>query len=177
LRINAGASGDRVQGHLQPRPYGGGAGVAALPSSGGGVGGAGEVLQVVTFGVVELQGPGDRVEDRVGDAGQVAPFEPGVILDADPSQHRDLSATQPGHPPVAAGWQLDLLGADLRAAGGEEVTDFLVVRHGHAIHDRSVTMILRFPVRFTVSTPFGSDSHGRAGDGLMGVCRPLTEEP
>jgi hypothetical protein len=128
---------------------------------------------VITFGVVELESPGDRVEDRVGDAGQAAPLEPGVILHADPSQHRDLSATQSGHPAVAAGGQLDVVRADLRAAGGKEVTNLLPVRHGHANHDRSPTTTLGFPV----GTPCGSDSRGRAGDGSMGVCPPLPNNP
>ena len=54
-----------------------------------------------TLGVVELQGPGQRVEDALGDPGEVAALELGVVLDADPGQVGDLAAPQPGHPPVA----------------------------------------------------------------------------
>jgi 4-carboxymuconolactone decarboxylase len=41
---------------------------------GGGVGRPGQVEQVGPFSLVQVQGPGDRVQDAVGDAGQVAFF-------------------------------------------------------------------------------------------------------
>ena len=41
----------------------------------GGVGGLGQVEQVGASGVVELQCAGEKIEDAVGDAGEVAPLE------------------------------------------------------------------------------------------------------
>jgi len=57
------------------------------------------------LGVVELQGTGERVEDTVRRAGEVAPLEAGVVVDAHPGEHRDFFAAQSGHATVAAiGW-------------------------------------------------------------------------
>ena len=93
-------------------------------------GGAGEVDQVRPFGLVELQGPGQGVEHALGDAAEVAPLEPGVVLDADPGQDGDLAAAQARDPPVAAvGRQPGLLGGDLGPAGAEEVPDLVAVVH------------------------------------------------
>ncbi len=58
----------------------------------GAVGGLGQVQQVGAFGVVELEGAGDGFEDGRGDAGEVAAFEFGVVLDADVGQRGDLAA-------------------------------------------------------------------------------------
>ena len=54
------------------------------------------------FGFVELQRPHDAFEHVFGDAAGVAALEAGVVLDADPGQHRDLFTTQTLDPPVAA---------------------------------------------------------------------------
>ena len=81
------------------------------------------------FGVVELQGAGDRVEDTGGDTGQGAAFELGVVLHAHPGQRGDLAAPQPGHPALPGGGQPGLLGGDLGAAGGEELADLGSVVH------------------------------------------------
>jgi hypothetical protein len=73
-------------------------GAAAGPHAGtGAVGGVSKVEQVGPFGVVELQGAGDRIEDGGRDAGEGAAFEFGVVLDADPREGGDLTAAQPGH--------------------------------------------------------------------------------
>ncbi len=50
------------------------------------------------FGVVEQQGAGDGVQDRVGGAAGVAALQPGVVRDADPGQQRDLLAAQARDP-------------------------------------------------------------------------------
>ena len=55
------------------------------------------------FGVVELQGAGERVEDAGGDSGEGAAFELGVVLDAHPGQRGDLAAPQPGDPALPGG--------------------------------------------------------------------------
>nr|BFE72373.1 hypothetical protein GCM10020092_056740 [Actinoplanes digitatis] len=48
-----------------------------------GLSSTGEGGQVLLFGLVEVQGPGEGVENAVGGAGEVAAFELGVVLDAD----------------------------------------------------------------------------------------------
>ncbi len=50
------------------------------------------------FGVVEEQGAGDGVQDRVGGAAGVAAFQPRVLRDADPGKQRDLLAAQARDP-------------------------------------------------------------------------------
>ncbi len=50
------------------------------------------------FGVIEQQGAGDGVQDRVGGAAGVAALQPGVVRDADPGQQRDLLAAQTRDP-------------------------------------------------------------------------------
>ena len=70
---------------------------------------------MVAFGVVQLQRPGDALEDGVGGAGEVAAFHPDVVVDADPGEHRHLLPAQPCHPAVAAiGGQAGLFGGDPR---------------------------------------------------------------
>ena len=106
------------------------AGSAAGSHAGAGaVGGVGEVEQVGPFGVVELEGAGDRVEHGGGDAGEGAAFELGVVLDADPGQGGDLAAAQPGHPAGADVGQPGLLRGDLGASRDEELADLGTVVH------------------------------------------------
>ena len=50
------------------------------------------------FGVVEEQGAGDGVQDRVRGAAGVAAFQPRVLRDADPGKQRDLLAAQARDP-------------------------------------------------------------------------------
>ena len=73
------------------------------------------------FGLVELQRPRQRVKDPGGRAGDLPPLEPGVVLDAEPSECRDLAASQPGHAAAAGGREADLVGGDAGAASGEEL--------------------------------------------------------
>ena len=49
------------------------------------------------FGVVESQRAGDGVEDLIGDAGEVASFDLGVVLDAEPGKGGDLGAAKSFH--------------------------------------------------------------------------------
>ena len=91
-------------------------------------GGADEIEQVGAFGLVELQGAGDAFEHVVGDAVGVAAFEPGVVLDADPGEHRNLFAAQSLDAPVrAVDGKSRLFGGDLGATGGEELADAVLV--------------------------------------------------
>ena len=72
------------------------AGVGAL------VRGPDQVVEVGVFGLVELQGPADAVQDGLGDAGRVAAFEPHVVLGAHPGEQGDLFAAQTLHAAAAA---------------------------------------------------------------------------
>ena len=88
-------------------------------------GGAEQVEQVRSFGLVELQGVREAVDHAVGDAGGVAALELGDVLRRDPGQARDLGAAQPRHPAAvsAVHGQPGLLGGDPGPAGGEELAD------------------------------------------------------
>ena len=100
-----------------------------------GAGGAGQVEQVQPFGLVQLQGPGDRVQHIVRDAGDVALLQADVPVGGHPGQDRHLFPPQTGYPSTAAaGRQPGLLRGDLGAAGGQELTDV-----GSVVHTRKVT--------------------------------------
>jgi hypothetical protein len=85
-------------GHAGPHVLGGRSAAGAT----GWAGGAAEVEQVRPFGLVEAQRPGERVEDALGDAGEVPALELRVVLHADTGQVGDLAAAQTRHAPVAA---------------------------------------------------------------------------
>jgi hypothetical protein len=57
----------------------------------------GQIEQMLTFGLVQLQRAGHRLLHRLRRPGQVATFEPGVIVHADTRQHRDLLPAQADH--------------------------------------------------------------------------------
>ena len=88
-------------------------GGGAATAVGCGVGGAGQVVQMCLFGLVELQGAGDGVQHAVGDSGEVAAFQVGVVVVADPGQHGYFFAAQSGNPSPAVGGQARLLGVIL----------------------------------------------------------------
>ena len=78
------------------------------------------------FGVVELQGAADAVDDGFGDTGGVAPFEAFVVLRAHSRHQRDFLAAQPRHPAATAEvWQPHLRRREFRAPRGEELADRL----------------------------------------------------
>src|SRR6185437_13270906 len=88
---------------------------------------------------VEVEGAGDAVEHLVGDAADVAAFEPGVVLDRDAGQLRHLVPAQSGHPaPAAVAGQAGLLGGDLGTPGGQELPDLAadVLHAGHVSEAR-----------------------------------------
>ena len=106
------------------------AGTAAGSHAGAGaVGGVGEVEQVGPFGVVELQGPGDGVQNGGGDAGDRAAFELGVVLDTDPGESGDLTSTQPGHPTGSDLGHPRLLRGDLGSPRDQKLADLSTVVH------------------------------------------------
>jgi hypothetical protein len=89
---------------------------------------------VRALGLVELERSGEGVEHAVGDAGGVSALEARVVVGADPGEQRDLFAAQAGDAAVfAVDGKTDLVGCDLRAAGGEELADL-----GSGIHTGSV---------------------------------------
>ena len=89
------------------------------------------------LGLVQVQGAGDAFQHAVGRAGRPAAFQPGVVVDADPGQERDLFPAQPGHPAVAAvGGQPGLLGGDPGAAGDQEVAHLVPVVHNPRLRPR-----------------------------------------
>ena len=61
-----------------------------------------EVEEVGALGVVELQRAGERLQHALGDAACVAALEPGVVVDADAGEQRDLLAAEPGNAPAPA---------------------------------------------------------------------------
>src|SRR4051812_16873013 len=78
-----------------------------------GPGRTGEVEQVGVLGLVELQRAGDRVQDVLGHAADVALLEPRVPVRADASEHSDLFASQARDAAAAAACgQTDLLGSE-----------------------------------------------------------------
>ena len=78
------------------------AGAAAARGVRGIVGGARQVEEVEPLGFVELQGPGDAVEDVLGYAADVPPLEADVVLGADPGEERDLLPAEALDPAVGA---------------------------------------------------------------------------
>ena len=89
-----------------------------------------EVVQVLSLGLVESQRSGDGVEDLRRDAGEIAALHPGVVVAAHPGEHRDLLATQPGHPAAAAADDPGLVGGEAGPAGAKELPHFGLVVHG-----------------------------------------------
>jgi len=133
--------GHRVQQPLHARPdlLPGG----LVPSGRGGVGYPYQVEQVCALDLVQLQGAGDAVEHLVGDAADVAAFQPCVVLDRDARQLGCLVPAQPGHPPPSAvTGQPGLLRGDLGAPGGQELADLAadVLHAGHVSEVRQACL-------------------------------------
>src|ERR1700691_4595876 len=53
-------------------------------------------------GLVEPQRAGECLEHARRSTLRVPVLQPGVVVDADPGQHRDFLPAESGHPPVAA---------------------------------------------------------------------------
>ena len=81
------------------------------------------------FGVVELQGAGERVEHRRRHPAEGAAFQLGVVLDADPGQGGDLAAAQPRDAALTDVGQAGLLRGDLGPPRGQELADLGSVVH------------------------------------------------
>ena len=77
-----------------------------------------------TLGLVELKRTSQRLEHAVRDATQVPPLKPGVVVDADSGEQRNLLTAKPWNAAVVAVYgQTDLIRGDLRSPGSQELTD------------------------------------------------------
>ena len=115
------------------------------------VGLVGEAEQMRAFGVVELKGPGERVEHARRDPGEGAAFEFRVVLHAHPGQGGDLAAPQTGDAALPGGRQSGLLRGDPGAPRGEELAHLDSVVHA------ADGTAHRAGERCTASTPILSD--------------------
>lgn len=96
---------------------------AAAPGAGTGL--AGELEEIAALVVVQMQYPGEDVQDGCGRL-HTALFEPGVVVGADAGELGDLLAAQPGHSAWPAGLgEPDRAGAQLRAALLEEFSQLV----------------------------------------------------
>ena len=84
--------------------------------------------------VVQPKRRRDGIKHLVGHVGGPALFEPGVVVRADTRQHRQLLATQAGHPPaIACGCQADVRRGQPSAARLQKLRQ-LVLAGRHASH-------------------------------------------
>ena len=91
---------------------------------------AGQIEQMLPFGVVKLQRPRHRLQHRPRRPRQMAPLEPAVVVDAQPGEHGDLLPPQARNAPVpAVAGQAGLLRSDSRPAADQKVPDVLAVIH------------------------------------------------
>ena len=86
------------------------------------------------LGVVELQRTSDRIEHLLGGAGQITAFEPGVVLDAEPGERSDFTATQPRYAPTTHGREADLCRGDLASARHQELSGFATTIHASRVN-------------------------------------------
>ena len=92
--------------------------------------GLGDPEEVRALGVVEAQRAGNSVEHLIGHIEVAALFEAAVVVHAHTRQLCDLLATQPRHPSrPARATDIDVVDAQARAAGAEEVPQLRVVLH------------------------------------------------
>ena len=124
------------------------------------------------FGVVELEGASEGVEDGGRHTGERATFELGVVLDTDAGQCGDLAAAQSWHASAADVGHSGLTRCDLGATRGEELADL-----GSVVHTDDATTRLGahgMPCQYTLDRDFPS---GR-GPGFLGdaTARPARTE-
>ena len=77
-------------GRTSPGPAGSG-----LVRGGGGLG---QVKQVGPFGLVELKGSGEGLQDSVGNSAEISSFKPCVVFGADAGEHGHFLAFEAGYP-------------------------------------------------------------------------------
>ena len=94
-----------------------------------------QVAQVGALVGVQAERPSQRLDHRVGRVDALALLQPGVVGDADPRQHGQLLAPQPGHAPGAVRRQTDVVGCQSCAPGPQELAEVpstSCLRSGHA---------------------------------------------
>src|SRR6266540_4333182 len=113
---------------------------------------AGEIEEVRTLGVVELERPSQCLQHALGDPAHVSALQAGVVRSADAGQDGDLLATESGNAATAVGGQPRLLGRDPGAAGGEELADLLLRLHASSV-DPARAAWGTLPVPLSTGTP------------------------
>jgi hypothetical protein len=88
---------------------------------------AGEAEQVVPLVEVEVQGPGQRPQDRLRRLRAAALLEAGVVVDRHPGEGGDLLPAQPAGAAAGPSGQPDLLGLQRLAPGPQEVGQLVTV--------------------------------------------------
>lgn len=113
--------------HARPHPL-----CSGVPAGGGaGVRRPGQVEQVSPLGLVELQRPGQGVEDLLGHPAQVAALHADVVVHAHPGQERHLLPAQSLHAAIpAVDRDGGLLRRDPSPAGSQELLDLAAAVHG-----------------------------------------------
>jgi hypothetical protein len=106
---------------------------------------------VRALGLVKLQRAGEGVQDAGRCTGDLAAFEPCVVLDAEFGDCGDLAAPQAGHTSAACRWQADLFGVQPGATRGQELAHIGTVVHPAERRPRVVNE------GFPVSTPIDRD--------------------
>src|SRR5574337_2355 len=128
--------GDRVEDLLQGGPYG--SRRLALSSPGGNAGCLCQSVEVIAFGLIEVQRRGQRVQHTIRGAGEVAPLHSHVVVHRHPSQPRDLFAAQTLDPAVTTiSRQARLLGRYSGAPRTEELPDRgAQIQRVHELHGK-----------------------------------------
>ena len=84
------------------------------------------------LGAVAAKRTDKRLQDALRDASRVAALEAGVVVDADPGEHRDFLPAKPWNAAVVAvDGQTHLVRRDLGSPGGQELADLAPGVHGH----------------------------------------------
>jgi len=92
--------------------------------------GAGEIEQVRCLHVVQVEGPGEGVEDGLGDPGEVPTLHARVVRGGDPSELSDLLAAQARNPAFSAeNRQPGLLWGQAGTQRGEELLHLPLIVH------------------------------------------------
>src|SRR2546426_12260302 len=77
-----------------------------------------------TLGLVELKRTSQCLKDALRDTAHVPALKPGVVVDADSGEQRDLLTAKPWNAAVVAvDGQTDLVRRDLGSPGGQELAD------------------------------------------------------
>src|SRR5439155_21918580 len=122
-----------------------------------------KVEQMRTLGLVELKRTSQRLEHVLRHATHVPALKPGVVVDADSGEQRDLLTAKPWNAAVVAvDGQTHLVRRDLGSPGGQELADLGPGVHGH--EGSSAQLTLGGPV----STWIKRDSHSAPSRAYFG---------